>query len=81
MRECVAFDLTVPGLDSSVARELLACAFGDGASAYVVATSRIDDSTTLYVETNDTDVNAVIGKLTDWFPQAPLGRVTRVARP
>jgi hypothetical protein len=80
-RRCVAFDLTVPGIDSAPARELLAYAFGAHAQAFIVETSRLNDCTTLYVETDDTDVNGVIGTLTAHFPHATLGRVTRIDRP
>jgi hypothetical protein len=79
-RHCVAFDLTVPGLDSSPAREVLAHAFGALAQAYVVETSRLHDCTTLYVETDSEDINDVIGTLTAHFPNATLGRVIRVTR-
>ncbi|KXV11768.1 hypothetical protein CR51_07295 [Caballeronia megalochromosomata] len=79
-RHCVAFDLTVPGLDSSPAREVLAYAFGAQAQAYIVETSRLHDCTTLYVETDSEDINDVIGTLTTHFPNATLGRVTRVTR-
>ncbi|SPB12875.1 hypothetical protein NOV72_00179 [Caballeronia novacaledonica] len=79
-RHCVAFDLTVPGLDSSPAREVLAHAFGAGAQAYIVETSRLHDCTKLYVETDSEDINDVIGILTAHFPNATLGRVTRVTR-
>ncbi|MDR5746979.1 hypothetical protein QCE73_27780 [Caballeronia sp. LZ029] len=79
-RHCVAFDLTVPGLDSSPAREVLAYAFGALAQAYVVETSRLHDCTTLYVETDSEDINDVIGTLTAHFPNATLGRVIRVTR-
>ena len=80
MRPCVAFDLTVPGLDSSSARDVLAYAFGPGTQAYIVETSRLHDCTKLYVETGSADINDVIGTLTAHFPQATLGRVTRVTR-
>ncbi|SAK75271.1 hypothetical protein [Caballeronia ptereochthonis] len=80
VRHCVAFDLIVPGLDSSPAREMLAYAFGAGTQAYVVQTSRLHDCTTLYVETDRDDINDVIGMLTAHFPNATLGRVTRVTR-
>ncbi|WP_250866253.1 hypothetical protein [Caballeronia sp. INSB1] len=79
-RRCVAFDLTVPGLDSSAAREVLAYAFGARAQAYVVETSRLHDCTTLHVETDSEDINDVIGTLTAHFPHATLGRVTGVTR-
>jgi hypothetical protein len=79
-RQCVAFDLTVPGIDSSPAREVLAYAFGPGTQAYIVETSRLHDCTKLYVETDSEDVNDVISTLTEHFPQATLGRVTRVTR-
>ena len=79
-RHCLAFDLTVPGLDSAPARELLAHAFGANVRAHVAATNRRHDCTTLYVETDDIDANAVIGKITDWFPNATLGRVIRITR-
>ncbi|MFM0322389.1 hypothetical protein [Caballeronia glebae] len=79
-RHCVAFDLTVPGLDSSAAREVLSYAFGAGTQAYIVETSRLHDCTTLYVETDSEDINDVIGTLTAHFPNATLGRVTRVTR-
>jgi hypothetical protein len=79
-RQCVAFDLTVPGIDSAPARELLAYAFGAHAQVYIVQTCRLHESTTLYVETDDTDVNDVIGTLTAHFPHATLGRLTRVSR-
>ena len=46
-RHCVAFDLVVPGLDSSSAREVLAYAFGAGTQAYIVETSRLHDCTML----------------------------------
>ncbi|SAK93647.1 hypothetical protein AWB75_06700 [Caballeronia catudaia] len=79
-RHCLAFDLTVPGLNSAPARELLAHAFGADARAHVVATNRRHDCTTLYVETDDVDANAVIGKIIAWFPNATLGRVIRITR-
>jgi hypothetical protein len=79
-RRCVAFELIVPGLDSSTARETLACAFGAGTQTYIVQTSRLHDCTTLQVETDHDDINHVIGTLTSHFPHATLGRVTRVTR-
>ncbi|SAK54609.1 hypothetical protein AWB76_02034 [Caballeronia temeraria] len=79
-RHCIAFDLTVPGLDSSGAREVLAYAFGAGTQAYIAETSRLHDCTTLYVETDSDDINNVIATLTAHFPNATLGRVTRVTR-
>ncbi|WP_250435568.1 hypothetical protein [Caballeronia sp. ATUFL_F2_KS9A] len=79
-RHCVAFDLTVPGLDSSAARDMLAYAFGAGTQAYIVETSRLRDCTTLHVETDRDDINDVIGTLTAHFPNATLGRVTRITR-
>jgi hypothetical protein len=79
-RDCVAFDLTIPGLDSCTAREMLDYAFGAGTTAFVVATNRLHDCTALYVETVSTDLDEVIGKLTAYFPHATLGRVTRIAR-
>jgi len=79
-RHCLAFDLTVPGLNSAPARELLTHAFGANVRAHVVATSRRHDCTTLYVETDGVDANVVIGKITRWFPNATLGRVIRITR-
>ncbi|SAK98382.1 hypothetical protein AWB77_05853 [Caballeronia fortuita] len=79
-RRCVAFDLIVPGLDSSGAREVLAYAFGVGTQAYIVETSRLHECTTLYVETGSDDINDVIGTLTAHFPNATLGRVIRIDR-
>ncbi|WP_321792983.1 hypothetical protein [Caballeronia sp. J97] len=79
-RHCVAFDLTVPGLDSSAARAMLSHAFGAGTQSYIVETSRLHDRTTLFVETDNVDINDVIGTLTAHFPNAMLGRVTRIAR-
>lgn len=77
---CLAFDLTVPGLNSAPARELLTHAFGAHVRAHVVATSRRRHCTTLHVETDSADVNAVIGKITAWFSHATLGRVIRITR-
>jgi hypothetical protein len=74
----IAFDLTIPGLDSSTARDMLEYAFGAGTSAFVVETSRLHDHTKLYVETASADLDEVIGKLTAYFPHAMLGRITRV---
>ncbi|WP_277184951.1 hypothetical protein [Caballeronia sp. BR00000012568055] len=79
-RHCVAFDLTVPGLDSSPARDMLGYAFGAGTHAYVTSTNRLHDCSTLYVETDSDDINDVIAVLTTHFPQATLGRVTRITR-
>jgi hypothetical protein len=79
-QSCVAFELTVPGLDSAPARELLAYALGAGTQAYIVETSRLHDRTKLYVETGNPDINEVIGALTAHFPEATLGCVTRVTR-
>jgi hypothetical protein len=79
-RHCLAFDLTVPGLNSAPARERLSRAFGADVRAHVVATNRRHDCTTLYVETDSVDMSAVIGKVTAWFPNATLGRVIRITR-
>ncbi|BAN25001.1 hypothetical protein [Caballeronia insecticola] len=79
-RHSLSFDLTVPGLNSEPARNLLAHAFGAGTQAFVVQISRRHDCTTLYVETDRVDINDVIGMLTTHFPNATLGRVTRVVR-
>jgi|GEM_PF-1264584 hypothetical protein len=72
----VAFDVTLPGLDSSEPRRVLQRALGGEARMQVVATDRRHDCLTLHVEVPSRSLADVIGIVISRFDQATLGRAT-----
>ncbi|WP_438391648.1 hypothetical protein [Caballeronia sp. DA-9] len=72
----VAFDVTVPGLDSSGPRRILQKALGGEARMQVMATDRRHDCVTLHVEAPSRSLADVIGIVTSRFESATLGRAT-----
>lgn len=72
----IAFDVTLPGLDSSEPRRVLQKALGGEARMQVVATDRRHDCLTLHVEVPSRSLSDVIGVVTSRFDQATLGRAT-----
>ena len=72
----VAFDVTLPGLDSSEPRRVLQRALGGEARMQVVATDRRHDCLTLHVEVPSRSLADVIGIVISRFEQATLGRAT-----
>ncbi|MGV7243690.1 hypothetical protein [Caballeronia sp. M23-90] len=72
----VAFDVTLPGLDSSESRRVLQRALGGEARMQVVATDRRHDCLTLHVEVPSPSLADVIGIVISRFEQATLGRAT-----
>jgi hypothetical protein len=72
----VAFDLILPGLDSSGPRRVLQKALGDEARMQVVATDRRHECVTLHVEVPSRTLSDVIGVVTSRFERATLGHAT-----
>ena len=70
----VAFDVTLPGLDSSGPRRVLQKALGGETRMQVVATDRRRDCVTLHVEVPARSLSDVIGLVVSRFDQATLGR-------
>jgi hypothetical protein len=73
----VAFDLTLPGLDSREPRRVLANSLGNYAQVQLVATDRRHDCVTLRVEVPSAAFPDVIGILTARLCAATIGRVTK----
>jgi len=72
----LAFDLILPGLDSSGPRRVLQSALGGEARMQVVATDRRHECVTLHVEVPSRTLSDVIGVVTSRFEQATLGHAT-----
>ena len=75
----VAFDLTLPGLDSREPRRVLANSLGNYAQVQLVATDRRHDCVTLRVEVPSAAFPDVIGILTARLCAATIGRVTKLS--